>query len=234
MRVGFALGKIGPIGTADNIVRIAQHAEALRYDSLWTVERLLWPVTPQSPDPGTADGSLPVEYKHVLAPLEAMTFVAAHTQRIALGTSVLDIPHWVSGSSRAKTDLRSQWKAEETVYKCHSEKYHAVGARIPRGVLLVGPPGTGKTIPARAVAGGVGVPFVGLSASELVQMFVGVGASRVRDLFAHAKAAAPSIALIDELDAVGRRRGAGVGATNDEREQTLNKLLAEMDGFDDR
>jgi hypothetical protein len=85
MRVGFALGKIGPIGTADNIVRIAQHTEALRYDSLWTVERLPWPVPPQSPDPGTADGSLPVEYQHVLDPLEAMTSVAAHTQRIALG-----------------------------------------------------------------------------------------------------------------------------------------------------
>lgn len=94
MRVGFALGNIGPIGTADNIVKIAQQAEALRYDSLWTVERLLWPVKPQSPYLGTADGSLPVEYKHVLDPLEALTFVAAHTKKIALGTSVLDMPYY--------------------------------------------------------------------------------------------------------------------------------------------
>ena len=135
----------------------------------------------------------------------------------------------VAGADEAKAALQ-----EEVDFLRHSEKYHDAGARIPRGVLLVGPPGTGKTLLARAVAGEAGVPFFSLSASEFVQMFVGVGASRVRDLFAQAKAAAPSIAFIDELDAVGRRRGAGVGATNDEREQTLNQLLVEMDGFDDR
>jgi cell division protease FtsH len=110
----------------------------------------------------------------------------------------------------------------------------ALGARIPRGVLLVGPPGTGKTLLARAVAGEAGVPFFSISASEFVEMFVGVGASRVRDLFSKAKEAAPSIVFIDELDAVGRRRGAGLGTVNDEREQTLNQLLVEMDGFDER
>ena len=135
----------------------------------------------------------------------------------------------VAGADEARAALQ-----EEVDFLRHSEKYHDAGARIPRGVLLVGPPGTGKTLLARAVAGEAGVPFFSLSASEFVQMFVGVGASRVRDLFAQAKAAAPSIAFIDELDAVGRRRGAGVGATNDEREQTLNQLLVEMDGFDDR
>jgi cell division protease FtsH len=135
----------------------------------------------------------------------------------------------VAGADEAKAALQ-----EEVDFLRHSEKYHDAGARIPRGVLLVGPPGTGKTLLARAVAGEAGVPFFSLSASEFVQMFVGVGASRVRDLFSQAKAAAPSIAFIDELDAVGRRRGAGVGATNDEREQTLNQFLVEMDGFDDR
>jgi probable F420-dependent oxidoreductase len=94
MRVGFALGNIGPIGTAHNVVKIAQRAEALGYDSLWAVERLLWPLKPQSPYPVTPDGSLPVEYKHVLDPLEALTFVAAHTSKVALGTSVLDIPYY--------------------------------------------------------------------------------------------------------------------------------------------
>jgi len=116
----------------------------------------------------------------------------------------------------------------------HPQKYHALGARIPRGVLLVGPPGTGKTLLARAVAGEAGVPFFSLSASEFVEMFVGVGVSRVRNLFAQAKAAAPAIVFINELDAVGRRRGAGLGTTNDEQEQTLNQLLVEMDGFDER
>jgi cell division protease FtsH len=116
----------------------------------------------------------------------------------------------------------------------HPQKYHDIGARIPRGVLLVGPPGTGKTLLARAVAGEANVPFFTISASEFVEMFVGVGASRVRSLFEQAKITAPSIIFIDELDAVGRRRGAGLGAVNDEREQTLNQLLVEMDGFDDR
>ncbi len=135
----------------------------------------------------------------------------------------------VAGAEEAKNEL-----TEVVAFLRNPQKYHEVGARIPRGVLLVGPPGTGKTLMARAVAGEAGVPFFIISASEFVEMFVGVGASRVRDLFENAKAAAPSIIFIDELDAVGRRRGAGLGAVNDEREQTLNQLLVEMDGFDDR
>ncbi len=135
----------------------------------------------------------------------------------------------VAGADEAKSDL------EEVVdFLRHPKKYHDIGARIPRGVLLIGPPGTGKTLMARAVAGEAGVPFFNISASEFVEMFVGVGASRVRDLFERAKAAAPAIVFIDELDAVGRRRGAGLGTVNDEREQTLNQLLVEMDGFDER
>ncbi len=135
----------------------------------------------------------------------------------------------VAGEDEAKSEL------EEVVdFLRHPRKYHDLGARIPKGVLLVGPPGTGKTLLARAVAGEAEVPFFNLSASEFVEMFVGVGASRVRDLFEQAKAAAPAIVFIDELDAVGRRRGAGVGNVNDEREQTLNQLLVEMDGFDER
>ncbi|EXJ15384.1 ATP-dependent zinc metalloprotease FtsH [Imhoffiella purpurea] len=114
------------------------------------------------------------------------------------------------------------------------ERYRALGARTPRGVLLAGPPGTGKTLLARAVAGEAQVPFFSISGSEFVEMFVGVGASRVRNLFQEVKAAAPAILFVDELDAVGRRRGAGVGMVNDEREQTLNQLLVEMDGFDAR
>jgi cell division protease FtsH len=135
----------------------------------------------------------------------------------------------VAGADEAKTDLQ-----EVVDFLSHPEKYHDIGARIPRGVLLVGPPGTGKTLLGRAVAGEAGVPFFSLSGSEFVEMFVGVGASRVRDLFNQAKAAAPAIVFIDELDAVGRRRGAGMGTVNDEREQTLNQLLVEMDGFDTR
>jgi cell division protease FtsH len=135
----------------------------------------------------------------------------------------------VAGADEAKSDLQ-----EEVDFLRYPLKYHNAGARIPRGVLLIGPPGTGKTLLARAVAGEAGVPFLSLSASEFVEMFVGVGASRVRDLFNQAKAAAPSIVFIDELDAVGRQRGAGIGRGNDEREQTLNQLLVEMDGFDAR
>lgn len=112
------------------------------------------------------------------------------------------------------------------------ERYHKMGARIPRGVLLVGPPGTGKTLLAKAVAGEAGVPFFSISGSDFVEMFVGVGASRVRDLFKQAKEAAPCIVFIDEIDAVGRQRGAGLGGGHDEREQTLNQLLVEMDGFE--
>ena len=135
----------------------------------------------------------------------------------------------VAGAEEAKRDLM-----EVVDFLRNPQKYHDIGARIPRGVLLVGPPGTGKTLMARAVAGEAGAPFFSISASEFVEMFVGVGASRVRDLFAQAKAAAPAIIFIDELDAVGRRRGAGLGTVNDEREQTLNQLLVEMDGFDER
>jgi cell division protease FtsH len=135
----------------------------------------------------------------------------------------------VAGAGEAKAELQ-----EEVDFLKHPKKYHDLGAHIPKGVLLVGPPGTGKTLLARAVAGEAGVPFYSLNASEFVEMFVGVGASRVRDLFRQAKEAAPGIVFIDELDAVGRRRGAGVGTVNDEREQTLNQLLGELDGFDQR
>jgi cell division protease FtsH len=135
----------------------------------------------------------------------------------------------VAGADEAKQDLM-----EVVDFLKSPQKYHDIGARIPRGVLLVGPPGTGKTLLARAIAGEADVPFFNLSASEFVEMFVGVGASRVRDLFEQAKKSAPAIVFIDELDAIGRRRGAGLGAVNDEREQTLNQLLVEMDGFDER
>ena len=111
-------------------------------------------------------------------------------------------------------------------------RYQALGAKIPKGVLLYGPPGTGKTLLARAVAGEAGVPFYSISGSDFVEMFVGVGASRVRDLFEQAKTNAPAIIFVDEIDAVGRHRGAGLGGGHDEREQTLNQMLVEMDGFD--
>ncbi|HUS15503.1 MAG TPA: ATP-dependent zinc metalloprotease FtsH, partial [Chloroflexia bacterium] len=131
-------------------------------------------------------------------------------------------------------DEAKQALTEEVEFLRNPEKYYKVGAHIPRGTLLVGPPGTGKTLLARAVAGEAGVPFFSISGSEFVQMFVGVGASRVRDLFSQAKEAAPSIIFIDELDAVARKRGTDAFGTNDEREQTLNQLLVEMDGFDER
>jgi cell division protease FtsH len=133
----------------------------------------------------------------------------------------------VAGADEAKRELK-----EVVDFLRNPQKYHKLGARIPRGVLLVGPPGTGKTLLGRAVAGEAEVPFYNISASEFVEMFVGVGASRVRTLFEQAKQTAPAIVFIDELDAVGRRRGAGIGNVNDEREQTLNQLLVEMDGFD--
>ncbi len=133
----------------------------------------------------------------------------------------------VAGQEAAKSEL-----VEIVDFLKEPDKYIALGARIPRGVLLVGPPGTGKTLMARAVAGEANVAFFSIAASEFVEMFVGVGASRVRDLFKRAKDAAPSIVFIDEIDAVGRQRGAGLGGGHDEREQTLNQLLAEMDGFD--
>ncbi|MBT9161924.1 MAG: ATP-dependent zinc metalloprotease FtsH [Dehalococcoidia bacterium] len=133
----------------------------------------------------------------------------------------------VAGVEEAKEELR-----EVVEFLSHSEKFLAIGARIPRGVLLVGPPGTGKTLLSRAVAGEAGVPFFSISGSEFVEMFVGVGAARVRDLFDQAKRHAPCIVFVDEIDAVGRHRGAGLGGGHDEREQTLNQILSEMDGFD--
>jgi cell division protease FtsH len=133
----------------------------------------------------------------------------------------------VAGLEESKAELQ-----EVVEFLRTPEKFAALGAKIPRGVLLVGPPGTGKTLIARAVAGEAGVPFFSISGSEFVEMFVGVGASRVRDLFTEAKRTAPCIIFIDEIDAVGRQRGAGLGNSNDEREQTLNQILVEMDGFD--
>ena len=135
----------------------------------------------------------------------------------------------VAGLDEEKEELQ-----EVTEFLKNPKKYHDMGARIPRGMLLVGHPGTGKTLLAKAVAGEANVPFFSISGSDFVEMFVGVGASRVRDLFAEAKSHAPCIIFIDELDAVGRHRGAGVGGGHDEREQTLNQLLVEMDGFEDR
>jgi cell division protease FtsH len=133
----------------------------------------------------------------------------------------------VAGVDEAKEEL-----AEVVEFLKYPEKFAALGARIPKGVLLVGPPGTGKTLMARAVAGEAGVPFFSISGSEFVEMFVGVGASRVRDLFDQAKRNSPCIVFVDEIDAVGRQRGAGLGGSHDEREQTLNQILVEMDGFD--
>lgn len=133
----------------------------------------------------------------------------------------------VAGIEEAKEELQ-----EVVTFLKKPEKFTAIGARIPKGVLLVGPPGTGKTLLAKAIAGEAGVPFFSISGSEFVEMFVGVGASRVRDLFKKAKENAPCIVFIDEIDAVGRQRGAGIGGGNDEREQTLNQLLTEMDGFE--
>jgi cell division protease FtsH len=133
----------------------------------------------------------------------------------------------IAGSEEAKQDLQ-----EVVEFLKYPKKFNSVGARIPKGVLLVGPPGTGKTMLSRAVAGEADVPFFSISGSEFVEMFVGVGASRVRDLFAKAKKNAPCIIFVDEIDAVGRRRGSGMGGGHDEREQTLNQILVEMDGFE--
>jgi cell division protease FtsH len=133
----------------------------------------------------------------------------------------------VAGVEEAKEELQ-----EVVEFLKFPERFLALGAKIPKGVLLMGPPGTGKTLMARAVAGEAGVPFFSISGSEFVEMFVGVGASRVRDLFEQAKRNAPCIIFIDEIDAVGRHRGAGLGGGHDEREQTLNQILVEMDGFD--
>merc|ERR1712100_673200 len=133
----------------------------------------------------------------------------------------------VAGVDEAKEEL-----TEIVDFLKDPSRYTELGAKIPRGALLIGPPGTGKTLLAKAVAGEAGVPFFSISGSEFVEMFVGVGASRVRDLFDQAKKNAPCIVFVDEIDAVGRRRGAGLGGGNDEREQTLNQLLVEMDGFE--
>jgi cell division protease FtsH len=133
----------------------------------------------------------------------------------------------VAGVDEAKQELQ-----EVVEFLAYPEKFSELGARIPRGVLLVGPPGTGKTLLARAVAGEAGVPFFSISGSEFVEVIVGVGASRVRDLFERARNRAPCIVFVDEIDAIGRQRGAGLGSVNDEREQTLNQILVEMDGFD--
>lgn len=133
----------------------------------------------------------------------------------------------VAGVDESKEELK-----EVVEFLREPQKFVALGARIPKGVLLVGPPGTGKTLLAKAVSGEAGVPFFSISGSEFVEMFVGVGASRVRDLFDQAKRNSPCIVFVDEIDAVGRQRGAGLGGSHDEREQTLNQMLVEMDGFD--
>jgi cell division protease FtsH len=133
----------------------------------------------------------------------------------------------VAGVDESKEELQ-----EVVEFLREPQKFISLGARIPKGVLLVGAPGTGKTLMAKAVSGEAGVPFFSISGSEFVEMFVGVGASRVRDLFEQAKRHSPAIVFVDEIDAVGRHRGAGLGGSHDEREQTLNQLLVEMDGFD--
>ncbi len=157
---------------------------------------------------------------------QAMSFGKSRA-RMFIGNKPTTTFEDVAGVEEAKQEL-----TEVVEFLKYPEKFSGLGARIPRGVLLVGPPGTGKTMLARAVAGEAGVPFFSISGSEFVEMFVGVGASRVRDLFDQAKRNAPCIVFIDEIDAVGRQRGAGLGGSHDEREQTLNQILVEMDGFD--
>jgi cell division protease FtsH len=157
---------------------------------------------------------------------QAMSFGKSRA-RMFLGNKTVVTFNDVAGVDEAKQEL-----TEVVEFLKYPEKFNSLGARIPRGVLLVGPPGTGKTLLARAVAGEAGVPFLSISGSEFVEMFVGVGASRVRDLFEQAKRNSPCIVFVDEIDAVGRQRGAGLGGSHDEREQTLNQILVEMDGFD--
>ena len=157
---------------------------------------------------------------------QAMSFGRSKARMFNANTPTITFDD-VAGVEEAKQELQ-----EVVDFLRSREKFQALGARIPKGMLLVGPPGTGKTLMARAIAGEAGVPFFSISGSEFVEMFVGVGASRVRDLFAQAKRNAPCIIFIDEIDAVGRHRGAGLGGGHDEREQTLNQILVEMDGFD--
>lgn len=157
---------------------------------------------------------------------QAMSFGKSRARLAAADKPTISFSD-VAGVEEAKQELQ-----EIVEFLKYPEKFISLGARIPRGVLLVGPPGTGKTLLARAVAGEAGVPFFSISGSEFVEMFVGVGASRVRDLFDQAKRNAPCIIFVDEIDAVGRHRGSGLGGGHDEREQTLNQMLVEMDGFD--
>ena len=157
---------------------------------------------------------------------QAMSFGRSRAKMLPSNTPTITFED-VAGVEEAKQEL-----TEVVEFLMSREKFQSLGARIPRGVLLVGPPGTGKTLLARAVAGEASVPFFSISGSEFVEMFVGVGASRVRDLFDQAKRNTPCIIFIDEIDAVGRHRGAGLGGSHDEREQTLNQILTEMDGFD--
>ncbi len=157
---------------------------------------------------------------------QAMSFGRSQARLVKAGTPTVTFDD-VAGVEEAKMEMR-----EVVDFLKSREKFQALGARIPRGMLLIGPPGTGKTLLARAIAGEAGVPFYSISGSEFVEMFVGVGASRVRDLFEQAKRNTPCIIFIDEIDAVGRHRGAGLGGGHDEREQTLNQILVEMDGFD--
>ncbi len=157
---------------------------------------------------------------------QAMSFGRSRAKMFPSNTPTITFED-VAGVEEAKQEL-----TEVVEFLMSREKFQSLGARIPRGVLLVGPPGTGKTLLARAVAGEASVPFFSISGSEFVEMFVGVGASRVRDLFDQAKRNTPCIIFIDEIDAVGRHRGAGLGGSHDEREQTLNQILTEMDGFD--
>jgi cell division protease FtsH len=157
---------------------------------------------------------------------QALSFGKSRARLVADADTGVDFSD-VEGCREAKAEL-----VEVVDYLKSPERYRALGAKIPKGVLLLGPPGTGKTLLARAVAGEAGVPFYSISGSDFVEMFVGVGAARVRDLFAQAKAQAPCIVFIDEIDAIGRQRGVQMGMVNDEREQTLNQLLVELDGFD--